>query len=570
MPIYYTQELSCKMCGKAFVFRNYERELFEQRGYANPKHCPLCRKATQEQREEEIELIENQKWQQKKSEDKKTFNHRLSEWKVVPKEDIHFSNDHVLYVIGNGFDLMHGVRSSYYAFRDTLGKNSALLHALENFITFEDIWADFEEALAHFNINAMSNGVIVDNWLDILGAYDEDAGASEFFQATEAAANPIMTVVNELPRRFRMWVESLSIGTDDRPLQDILRKNGQVLCFNYTEFIETLYGFHEDNICYIHGCRRKKKYFPKERLILGRMPQEVTYSYDFDDNSLKWIKDPFKLSMIDVAQDNVIRLISEGDEALTKNCSDIIYAQDTFFAGLDKIEDIVTIGHSLSPVDWDYFTEIVSRIPNIKDVRWYFGCHGLRDLDNLEKLLVKLGIARSAVSIFRTDDITVTYLKDNALSGTVKRLPVEKKLCTSSDGRWLVKTLDLSFLIVNQESLAVDYKVVFSSYVSKAFFNQSGKYLFAIIHGSNQGIFLFRVVDNHWSFVNELESIPNQNLINRRLCYVFLTAQDIIFVYNNRTRKYSLTDGSLVSNKALRNARNYVYDGEDVSQFFKR
>lgn len=71
------------------------------------------------------------------------------------------------------------VRSSYYAFRDTLGKNSVLLHALENFITFEDIWADFEEALAHFNINAMSNDVIVDNWLDILGAYDEDAGASE-------------------------------------------------------------------------------------------------------------------------------------------------------------------------------------------------------------------------------------------------------------------------------------------------------------------------------------------------------------------------------------------------------
>lgn len=570
MPVYYTQELSCKMCGKAFLFRNYERELFEQRGYANPKHCPLCRKATQEQREKEIERIENEKWQQKKSEDKKTFNHRLNEWRVVAKDDIHFSNDHVLYVIGNGFDLMHGVRSSYYAFRDTLGKNSALLHALENFITFEDIWADFEEALAHFNINAMSNGVIVDNWLDILGAYDEDAGASEFFQATEAAANPIMTVVNELPRRFRMWVESLSIGTDDLPLQDILRKNGQVLCFNYTEFIETLYGFHEDNICYIHGCRRKKKYFPKERLILGHMPREDTYSYDFDDNSLKWIKDPFKLSTIDVAQDNVIRLISEGDEALTKNSKDIIYDQDAFFTCLNKIEDIVTIGHSLSPVDWDYFSEIVSRIPNIKNVRWYFSCHGLHNLDNLEKLIAKLGIARSAVSIFRTDDIAVTYLKDKTLSGTVERLPVEKKLCTSSDGRWSVKTRNRSFSIVNQESTVVDYEVVFSSHVSKAFFDQSGKYLFAIIYGSNQGVFLFQNVSNHWSFVNELESIPNQSLVNRRLSYVFLTNQDVTFVYNNRTRKYSLKDGSLVSNKALRNARNYVYDGEDVSQFFKR
>ena len=64
----------------------------------------------------------------------------------------------------------------------------------------------------------MSNGFIVDNCLDMVGAYDKDAGASEFFQATEAAANPILTVVNELPRRFRMWVETLSLGTDDRSL----------------------------------------------------------------------------------------------------------------------------------------------------------------------------------------------------------------------------------------------------------------------------------------------------------------------------------------------------------------
>lgn len=94
--------------------------------------------------------------------------------------------------------------------------------------------------------------------------------------------------------------------------------------------------------------------------------------------------------------------------------------------------------------------------------------------------------------------------------------------------------------------------------------------MFAIIHGSNQGVLLFKIVSNHWSFVNELESIPNQSLVNRRLNHVFLTNQDITFVYNNRTRKYSLADGSLLSNKALRNARNYVYDGKDVSQFFKR
>lgn len=74
-----------------------------------------------------------------------------------------------------------------------------------------------------------------------------------------------MTSCNELPRRFRMWIETLSIGTDDRPLQDILRKNGKVLCFNYTEFIETLYGFHEDNICTYSWLSTKEEVFSKRK-----------------------------------------------------------------------------------------------------------------------------------------------------------------------------------------------------------------------------------------------------------------------------------------------------------------
>ena len=35
-----------------------------------------------------------------------------------------------LYIIGNGFDMMHGVPSSYYNFRDTIGKNNMLRFTL--------------------------------------------------------------------------------------------------------------------------------------------------------------------------------------------------------------------------------------------------------------------------------------------------------------------------------------------------------------------------------------------------------------------------------------------------------
>ena len=45
---------------------------------------------------------------------------------VVKRESILVRTEQILYVLGNGFDLMHGVKSSYYDFQKTLGKNSHL------------------------------------------------------------------------------------------------------------------------------------------------------------------------------------------------------------------------------------------------------------------------------------------------------------------------------------------------------------------------------------------------------------------------------------------------------------
>lgn len=561
------RELFCDTCGGSFIFRVCEQERSTQNGWVEPKRCPACRKAERESWRIETERQERQKWQREKAAEKEIFETRVKDWNVVEKNNIHPNNDNVLYIIGNGFDLMHGVRSSYYAFRDSLGKENQLRFMLENFFMQEDIWADFENSLAHFDMRAMCSEFMVDGWLDTSEAYDEDAGGTEFGIATESAANPIMTVANELPRRFRMWVETLSIGTDDRPLQNMFR-NGKVLCFNYTEFVETLYGVSESNVCYIHGCRRKKKYHPKEPLIIGHMPGASNDAYDFADDWPARTKDPYKRYMIEAAQDQVVRFVSESDKALTKNCGDIITAHEPFFSDLNKIENIIVIGHSLAPVDVDYFSEVASRLPDTKSTHWYFGCHGLHDLNRLEQLLSTLGIDRSAISVFRTDDIAVTPLKDEKAPVLVRNEPLEKIRCTSADKMWCVKTVGCLLLIVNRETQEIDCKIMFPLYVSNAFFVPSGEYLFAVINGVNSGIFLFRIADGHWKFVNELESPPNQGVINRRLCHVFLTAQKVTFVYNNRVRSYRLADGRLDSNKGQREARNLSYDGDEIGHIF--
>lgn len=563
-------EITCICCEGRFIFSRAKQEHFEQMGWSIPKHCPSCCKEVRTQREKATEQNESKTWQRKKAEEQKCFDALLASWPVIPIDEIQLEDDHVLYIVGNGFDLMHGVKSSYYAFRDSLGKQNLLRETLETYLTSEDIWADFENALAHFNVSSIGGQFIVDNWLDWMDAYAEDAGATEFYMAVDAAATPIQIVVRELPRRFRMWVESLSVGTEDRPLKGLFKK-GKVLCFNYTEFVETLYGIPEQNVCYIHGCRRKRRRCPKDRLILGHMPGASDEAFDFDDDPRMRANDSYKQAMSRIAQDQVLQLIADCDAELTKNCREIISAHASFFSELNEIENIVVVGHSFSPVDWDYFAEVAGNLSNSKHTRWYFGCHSLRDLKNLEQMLKKLNIESSNVSIFRTDEICVAPMAGEKAKSPVENLPKKKIRCISPDSKWTMKTMANRLSIVNQEEQTADYEVQFSVGISQAFFFHSGDYLAIIIRGADPGIFLFHLEDGHWCFINELENIQNQSLLNLRLRHVFLTDQDLSFVYNNRVRKYSLFDGTLIANQAQRNAKSHSYDGEDIiTQFLPR
>ncbi|MBQ4600600.1 MAG: bacteriophage abortive infection AbiH family protein [Oscillospiraceae bacterium] len=490
---------------------------------------------------------------------------QLPNWNVVSRDSIQPKAEQVLYILGNGFDLMHRVPSSYYSFRDSLGKNNPLRLALENFWTPEDIWADFENALAKFNGDAMSDSFMVDFWLGNYEAYDEDAGLAEFYMAVEGAANPMLTVIRELPRRFRMWVESLKLGTADRPLKCLFR-DGKVLCFNYTEFVEDLYGVSEENVCYIHGCRRKKKGAAKEKLVLGHMPGESYAAFDRPEKKPRWHKDPKKRGLVEAARNHVLQLIADCDEELTKYSSDIIARHRPFFDGLSGIRDIVVIGHSLSQVDREYFEAVCGGLSDRQYVRWYFGCHGLRDLQNVERLITELEIPRSAVSVFRTDDITVRPLPAPA---PVPAAPKPPKSChsASEDRKWSVRITGVSMEILD-DSGDPQYEVLLPGSAGNAFFTPSGEYLFVIIRGVGSGVMLFRYTSGDWQFVDELEEIPNQGVINRRLNRVFLNGHEMTFVYNSRIRVYDLRDGRLIRNQAIRRANDRAYAGADMSACF--
>lgn len=200
-------EVTCKNCNQIFVIRQSEQEYFSVRKRPLPKYCPICRKVHYAKQAQERKQKENQEWQKKKAEDVKRYYSALKDlegqFDIIPLEHVvPDPKEKILYIIGNGFDLMHGVRSSYHDFGNTIGKHSHIRFVLENYLESDDLWADFEGALATMNVEAMSQPFVLDTLLDAMDAYDEDAQAADFFAAAEMAAAPAMELSVELMDRL--------------------------------------------------------------------------------------------------------------------------------------------------------------------------------------------------------------------------------------------------------------------------------------------------------------------------------------------------------------------------------
>ena len=561
------KEIKCTCCGEIFILRSSEREYYVQRKMSEPRFCPICRKEYRKKREEERRIRENEVWNKKKAEDIRKFEEALMKWDVIPLSEIGAKfGDKTLYVIGNGFDLMHGARSSYYDFDKSIGKNSQLRFYLENYLDVDDLWADFEGALARINVEMMCAPYILDMFLDDMEAFDDDAGMAEFYVAAEMAAEPARVFATDLKKRFREWVLKLDTNTDDRPLHGIINPNGYFLNFNYTEFVENLYGVGEDRICYIHGCRRKKNGFPREDLILGHIPGNSDEQYNFED---RYDAVPVAhTQMVYDAQQVALRVVAEADAAITKDCEKIINKHVNFFENMSDLDQIITIGHSLYPVDWDYFSEVILRVIDKSNLEWFFGCHGKSDLERIGTFVDHFGLSKDQIHVFRTDVISVALKNKNDFSKSEVKKQIRKSAGVSDDGMCEVLSEEKTFIICDRESDTEVFRRVLSTRINGAVFNGTGDILFLVVRGLYKGVFLLHFQDGVWHYVGELEGIPNQGVITKRLRQILIDGDEIVFTYNSRVRKYSKKSGDLVFNKGIHNAADRKYSGEDLTSKF--
>ncbi|CAM3287049.1 AbiH family protein [Filibacter tadaridae] len=377
--------LKCKECDAEF-FTEGENNFYRKKGLHTPKRCKACREKRKAQHERSL-----------KEKEQENILSNLQFEQAEETEMLLADPNTVLYIIGNGFDLMHGVPSSYYNFRDSMSRRNELREALEMYVEKENLWADFEESLAYLNDEAMLG--TLNDWMDIFDVkeqHDDDFSAADFFMAAEAAMSPTQVIMRELPKRFRKWIDTLKPTVSNKPLEQIINTQSMFINFNYTEFLEIIYRIPKKNIFYIHAERRDKN----KELILGH---SGIANRKIDGNPRKLRSNQLRMknqTTYDLHETAGYQL-SNYYESTAKKSNVVIEANKETFMSFSDVETVVVIGHSLSVVDYPYFKEIIRNNRNLSNMKWYISWYSASDIKRVDAFAKTLGIQPKQIKLFK-------------------------------------------------------------------------------------------------------------------------------------------------------------------------
>ena len=279
-----------------------------------------------------------------------------------------------LYILGNGFDVAHGIKSTYANFREfeISRENQKFVDLMDIFFSNQtDFWSDIETALGGYNEDSIIDFCNPEEEFDIDHPTRSEAAYSDspayFFQP----------LLDNLKSEFRAWVDSIEIKEAEKIMP--LSKDAEYLTFNYTDTLESIYGIPENRVFHIHGLRRSN-----DEYIVGHSNfRNEDSAFDDDDVYFK--------------QETRAKVIGWMN-GMYKDTDTIIRRNSDYFNKLSTIKQIIVLGHSLNPVDLPYFLKIVEKSGH--ETLWKFSFYGQQDIDNINMFITAAGLTNTKIVPF--------------------------------------------------------------------------------------------------------------------------------------------------------------------------
>lgn len=300
-----------------------------------------------------------------------------------------------LFVIGNGFDLDHNLKTSYNDFRKYLLSEYAEIKMDEMIIPsgsyLQDGGVEYDDvevlSMLFYLINQAENNY--EKWSNIeksLGYLDfseafefyddilDDDGDTDWWKTAyrnEEIASQLVIPTFKIQEFFWEWIHTINLDsvTPKRDFNNLINEKDKFLTFNYTETLEVVYGISSKNICHIHGKQHEEIFFGHGNN--KDYYEEYMSSHIGSENSISKIYDFLR---------------KDTTRALEKNID--------FFDGLvnEDICNIFSYGFSFNEVDSIYIEELCKRIKT-ENITWYFNDYDISNIGHYIQYVKKCGFS---------------------------------------------------------------------------------------------------------------------------------------------------------------------------------
>lgn len=267
-----------------------------------------------------------------------------------------------LYIIGNGFDIIHGMKTKYQDFFNWLLISGRLyvIEELQSVYNIEEdgeflLWSNFEDALGKYDINVASEWSFENLNIVEISIGNQKVSCPSLFLETQ-----LDDIVNDV---FTKWVGQIPLSIE-RKLE--LPQDALYFTFNYTDTLEKLYNISQNSVLHIHGRLNNG-----DHLIIGH--NNYREPLDFWDDSITFRENNERIQRI-VNMNNLCKPIVEN-----------LNLHKAFFDAMATVEYVEIIGHSCAEIDYPYFKRIRESVAD--DAKWVFNPYSADDAKRVNELI---------------------------------------------------------------------------------------------------------------------------------------------------------------------------------------